>query len=160
MNVNKSQHYNFTYEAMPIMFHSQTTEFLKYIERDGVKFLEFWWDHVGEKLPQEKHAAFRDVSCELTDLANKAKMVIVRLPPPAEDGESYYLGMIVKPERRFGWVKLPNTTMVCLIRRPSGRFPNNTELVALTPRARQVPIGPGPKPEWAEFKKAVLAQAK
>lgn len=41
---------------MPILFYNQTSQFLKYLEMDGVKFLQFWWNHIGDKVPVEKQA--------------------------------------------------------------------------------------------------------
>ncbi len=32
-----SQHYQFAYKAIPILFHNQSKDFLKHLEQDGVK---------------------------------------------------------------------------------------------------------------------------
>ncbi|MEJ5314769.1 MULTISPECIES: hypothetical protein [Anaerolinea] len=160
MDSNRSQHYNFTYEAIPVMFHSQTNQFMKYLEKDGVKFLEFWWDHVGERLPEERLSDFKDVACEITPVDKQTKMAIIRLPVPAAEKEAFYIGLISRPERRFAWVRLPNTSVVCLIRREGEAFPNGTELIELTPSARVVPMGAGPAPDWEAFKQVLLKMVK
>ena len=40
MNKNKSLQYNYGFEAIPVLFHSQTSDFKNYLEKDGVEFLE------------------------------------------------------------------------------------------------------------------------
>jgi hypothetical protein len=37
--------------TMPILFYNQTSQFLKYLKMDGVKYLQFWWYHFGGKMP-------------------------------------------------------------------------------------------------------------
>lgn len=38
MNQKKSQHYNYTHETIPIMWHQQYQDFLKYLDKDGLSF--------------------------------------------------------------------------------------------------------------------------
>jgi len=54
MDKKKSLQYNFAFEAIPIIFHSQTTEFMRLLEKDGVEFLKFWWNHVGDQVEESK----------------------------------------------------------------------------------------------------------
>ena len=156
MDEKRSQHYNFTYEAIPVMFHSQTSEFMKYIERDGVKFLRFWWDHVGGKLPVEKHVPFKGVSVEVKEIDKDTKVVFIELPRPTEDDESYFMALVARPERRFAWVRLPTNDAYCLVRRPFSEFPNGTEMISLTPRGNRVPVSSGMEPRFEDFKQEVM----
>ena len=154
MDNKKSQHYNFCYDAIPIMFHSQTSEFMKYLQRDGLKFLEFWWNYVGKQLPVEKLVPFEGIEYEVTSLSPKEKMVIIKLPPPKEEDEMYYMGLYSKPERRFAWVKFPSTRVICLVRR--SRFPYGTEIGDLTPRTIFVTQGAGAEPTQEAFKRKAV----
>ena len=54
MDKKKTLQYNFTFEAIPLLFHSQTSGFIKHLEKDGVNFLKFWWNHVGDQLEEDK----------------------------------------------------------------------------------------------------------
>jgi hypothetical protein len=158
MDKKKSQHYNFCYEAIPALFHTQTKDFMKLIERDGLKFLEFWWNHIGDQLPEEKLVAFTHAAFEIVDLEMKppTKVVFVTLPMPQEEGEMYFLGLVRKPERKFGWLRLPSTRILCLVKRSKDRYASGTELGDLTPRAIVVPIGEGPAASLGEFKRKVI----
>ncbi len=160
MDKNKSQHYNFCYDAIPSMFHSQTKDFLKYLERDGIKFLQFWWDHVGQRLPFEKLIPFSNIAYEVLQVPPKTEVVFITLPPPQEDDEMYFLALVANPEKRFGWVRLPTTRILGLARRPTEKYPSGTELGDLTPRAIYVPLGEGPQPTLEAFKQTVLERIK
>jgi len=160
MDKKKSQQYNYCHEALPIMFHSQTTDFVKYLERDGLAFLEFWWKHVGEHLPFELTAPFEGVSYETFALNEKTSITIITLPKPREEGEMYFLGMIRNPEKRFGWVRLPSTRVIGLVRKSKDDFKTGTELGDVTPRAIFVSLGEGPEPNKEAFKKMVMEFAR
>ncbi|NPV56450.1 MAG: hypothetical protein HPY76_07255 [Anaerolineae bacterium] len=156
MDDKKSQHYNFTYEAVPVMFHSQTSEFMKYIEQDGTKFLKFWWDHVGGKLPTEKHVPFKDVKIEMEVVDKNTKVAFIELPRPTEDDECYFMALVKRPERYFAWVRLPTNDIYCLVRRPFAEFPHGTEMMAITPRGNRASIGAGIEPRYEDFKTEVM----
>ncbi len=159
MDLKKSQQYNFCYEALPILFHSQTSDFHKYLERDGLAFLEFWWNHVGQRLPAELLVPFAGTAYETFPLNEKTTITIITLPKPREVAEMYFLGLIAHPEKRFGWVRLPSTRVVGLVRRPKDAFDSGTELGDLTPRGLFVTLGKGPEPTKEAFKPVVIAKA-
>jgi hypothetical protein len=156
MDKKKSQSYNFCYDIIPALFHSQTDEFMKYIERDGLKFLQFWWDHVGEKLPFEQLVPFGSVKFETVERGEKRRIVFISLPPPPHEYDIYFLALIRDPEKHFAWLRLPSTRIVCLVRRSKDDFKNGTQLGDLTPRAIYQPIGSGPQPTLEQFKEAVF----
>lgn len=156
MDLKKSQHFNYSFEAIPILFHSQTRDFEKYIADDGLKFLEFWWKHVGERLKFEQLSPFSDVSFEVVQVNEKKKVYFLTLPHPREEGEMYFMGLIRSPERKFGWVRLPSTRVIGLVRRSRDDFPSGTEMGDVTPRGIYVKIGEGPEPTLAAFKKAII----
>ena len=160
MDKKKSQLFNYSYEALPIMFHSQTQEFMKYLERDGLAFLEFWWRHVGENLPFEQNSAFEGAAYETFALNEKTDITIITLPKPREEGEMYFLGMIRNPEKRFGWVRLPSTRVIGRVKKSKDDYKSGTELGDVTPRAIFVSLGEGPEPNKEAFKKMVMELAR
>ena len=160
MDLKKSQQYNFCYEALPIMFHSQTQDFIKYLEKDGLAFLEFWWNHVGERLAGDLLIPFTGMAFETFPLNEKTKITIITLPKPKEEGEMYFLGLISNPEKRFAWVRLPSTRVLGLVKKSKSAFESGTELGDVTPRGIYKPIGEGPEPKKDAFKQAVIKIAK
>lgn len=155
MDKSKSQHYNFTFEALPSIFFSQTNEFVKYLDRDGVKFLKFWWDHVGDKMPEEKRVSSAGLTFDVEEIDEKNRLIIVILPSPREDGEAYFIGMVPKPERRFAMVRLHNSHMFVLRRDDHVDQPNHTSFGILTPNAQYRERGIGLKPTKQDFKRIV-----
>jgi hypothetical protein len=160
MDRKRSQQFNYCYEALPIMFHSQTKDFLKYLEKDGLAFLEFWWNHVGERLPFDKLTPFTGMAFESFPMSETTKITILTLPKPKEEGEMYYMGLISNPEKRFAWVRLPSTRVVGLVKKSKETYESGTELGDVTPRAIYVSIGEGPEPTKEAFKQAIINLAR
>jgi hypothetical protein len=156
MYKDKSQLYNFAHEALPIVFHSQTDDFMKYLEQDGLNFLKFWWDHVGIQLKQPEDTPLEGVSFTITPINEKKKVVIITLPKPSEDDDIFFIGLISSPEKRFAWVKLPTQRALALVYRPHPDFPRQTEIGDLTPRGIFVPLGAGPEADLEKFTAIVM----
>jgi hypothetical protein len=155
MDKRKSQAYNFTHEVLPVMFHSQTNDFFKYLEKDGLQFLEFWWNYIGNQLPEEQRRPFQGMSYEILPDVGKSRLVLITLPHPRVEGEIYYMAVVAKPERRFAWVKLPNTRVIVLLKRDAPENPNGTEVGDITPRGLYVRSRKGPEPTVSNMKKVV-----
>lgn len=160
MDKKKSQSYNFCYDVIPALFHSQTDDFMKYIERDGLKFLEFWWNHIGERLPYEQLMPFASTNLEVVERTAATRIVFITLPHPKEEGEMYFLALIRNPEKRFAWVRLPSTRIIGLAKQSKDTFKNGTELGDLTPRAIYQPIRSGPPADYEEFKRIIFEMTK
>jgi len=47
----------FANEVLPSLFHSTPEAFLAYLQRDGNKFLQFYWHKAGEALPEDQRAS-------------------------------------------------------------------------------------------------------
>jgi hypothetical protein len=156
MDKKKSQHYNFCFEVMPSLFHSQTDDFMTYLQRDGLKFLEFWWNHVGQQLPFEQLVPFSSLKYEIVERTPSTKIIFITLPPPKNEGEMFFMALIRNPEKRFAWVRLPSTRMIGLVKRSKDKYKSGTELGDLTPRAIFVSIGEGPTPTMQEFKDKIF----
>lgn len=140
MDTSRSQQYNFCYEALPALFYVQTSEFIKYLERDGEKFLRFWWDHVGAKLPAENARSFDGMSVEWLPASGKLKLALIHLPAPLSADEMAAMFCAAPPERRFAWVRLDQPRLFGLI-------PDDDQAQAswvwgtLTPRGRFIRQG-------------------
>jgi hypothetical protein len=158
MDKKKSLQYNFGMEAIPILFHSQTNQFMKYLEKDGLKFLNFWWNHVGDQMPEEKRVSSAGMTFDIEQLDKKTKMVIITLPTPKEDLDPYFLGFIARPERRVLWVRFPNSVGYALIRDDGCDQPHKTGFGFLTPRGAFRPRGVGLNPTKIDFKRMMKSK--
>ena len=155
MDKRRSCQFNFGMEALPILFHSQTNQFMKYLEKDGLKFLNFWWNHVGDQLPEEKRVSSAGLTFEIDKIDDKTKLVIITLPVPKEDGDPYFLGFVSKPEKRVLWVRLPTTTGFALIRDNGCKELNKTSFGYITPHGIFRPRGVGLNPTKLDFKRII-----
>ncbi|MBP9675153.1 MAG: hypothetical protein KBD67_00280 [Anaerolineaceae bacterium] len=151
MDNKKSHQWNFVFEALPALFHSQTDGFMKYIDTDGVKFLKFYWDHTGDKMPEEKRVSSPGLNYEKHTIDEKTQLVLITLPSPKEDGDAFFVGLIPKPERRFSIVRFYNSTMFVLLRKDDVDQPNRTSFGEVTPRGNYHERGVGLKPTKQDF---------
>jgi hypothetical protein len=158
MDKRKSCQNNFGLEALPILFHSQTNQFMKYLEKDGAKFLNFWWNHVGDQLPEEKRVPAAGLSFEVEKIDDKTKLVIITLPTPKEDRDPYFLGFVAKPEKRILWVRLPTTLGFALIRDDGVNELHKTSFGYVTPHGIFRPRGIALNPVKQDFKRLVKSK--
>jgi hypothetical protein len=158
MEKNKSLQYNFGMEAMPVLFHSQTNQFMKYLEKDGLKFLQFWWNHVGDRLPENRRVTSAGLAFEVEKLDTKTSLVIITLPTPKENEDPYFLGFVARPERRFLWIRLPTTEAYALFRDDGCKEEHKTNFGYLTPSGNYRPKGVGLNPTKQDFKRTIKSR--
>jgi hypothetical protein len=158
MDNRKSLQYNFGLEAIPILFHSQTSQFLKYLDKDGIKFLQFWWNHVGDRMPEEKRVTPAGMTFEIEIIDKKTKLILISLPTPKEDRDPYFLGLVARPEKRILWVRWPTTEAFALIRDDGCREQHKTSFGYLTPHGMFRPRGIGLNPTKLDFKRIVKSK--
>jgi hypothetical protein len=155
MDKKKSHQWNFAFDAMPALFHSQTDGFVKYLDKDGVKFLKFYWDLLGDKLPEEKRISAAGLTFTKEVIDSKNHLVIITLPSPKEDGDPYFIGLVPKPERRFAIVRFYNSTMFVLLRKDDADHANRTSFGEVTPKGNYHERGIGLKPTQQDFKRII-----
>jgi hypothetical protein len=155
MEKNRSHQFNFVFDVMPALFHSQTDGFQKFIDKDGVKFLKFYWDHLGDQLPEEKRTSSAGLTVEIDQLNKKTRLITITLPSPKEDGEVYFVGCIPRPERRFAFVRFYTSTMYVLCRSDKVNHAHRTSFGEVTPRGNYRETGVGLNPTKADFKRII-----
>ena len=170
MDIKKSQHFNFTHETIPFLWHKQYKEFLKFLDKDGIKFLKFWWKHLEEnmgiKILSSAEGMGFQVKKSYTIKDKPVDYVLLTLPEPENIGEVYYMALAKFPDNqnfiaRFFLMRLPITRVLAL--QLESRDENGiliTGLYELTPRARNVRIKDGCDPKISEFNKFALAELK
>ena len=145
-----SQHYTFAYKAIPILFHNQSKDFLKHLEKDGVAFLKFYWDYVATETDDEGKSPSDGMAYEVRDFEDGKKMVLITLPHPRKAPEAYFLALITPPPKRSMLPWQNYARVVGLEYHAEG-----TRLCDLTPRAIRVDVGIGPRPVLGDFYLAV-----
>lgn len=156
MDRKKSQHYNFSHEAIPVLFHNNPESFFKYLEKDGVKFLKFYWKHLETNLRVEILSPTTGLDFRTELINEKIRVAIITMPEPKEVGEVYYL-ILVKLPHKFSLFKVPFTKAVSL--EYEGNLEDGTPqtgMYEITPRARNVRVKTGPSVNMDEFYNMVL----
>jgi hypothetical protein len=156
MDKNKTLSWNFTFEAIPTLFHSTTDSFMRYLDKDGKDFLTFYWNLVGDRMDEDKRVSPAGLGYSVNQVDNNTRLVIITLPSPKEDRDAFFLALIARPERRFFWVRLPNTESYVLLRDDHSDLENKTAFGFLSPRAIYREMGRGLKPNKTDFKRIVL----
>jgi hypothetical protein len=150
----KSQHYLFAHEAIVILFKNQTRTFHEYLDKDGNKFLRFWWDHVGRNVLTEYERDSAGLDHEDRKLEDGTRITLIILPDP-ELSESYFLALVKPPDNRWlFWKGLPR--VIALERGEKADGTPRTILGEWTARGNHVIIGEGPEPSLEAFYDTVL----
>jgi hypothetical protein len=156
MDKNKSLQYNYGFEAIPVLFHSQTSDFKTYLEKDGVEFLKFWWDHLAKQMDESKFTSPEGIAYEYEHHNKNIDLFLITLPAPRENGDPIFLACVARPERRFSWVRLPSTDFYVLSRYDECTAANKTAFGEVSPRGLYRDIGIGLNPTLADFKRIVM----
>jgi len=91
----------FTNQVLPQLFHGAPGEFWKYLNRDGTKFLVFYWDNAREHLPVNLRASSYGLNFTVSEPLPRTTIALVHLPEPKVAGEVYYSALVYRPDRRI-----------------------------------------------------------
>jgi hypothetical protein len=169
MDQNKSQHYNFTHETIPIMWHSQTDQFIKYADKDGAKFLKFWWRHLIENMGVKIESSPEGLGMQIKETIDKdgkpINIIVLTLPPPTTVGEVYYMFLVKIPRKTLFFdifmARVPSTIVYALqLEGYADDGTPKTGFYELTMRARNVRIGDGCEPVLDIFSKNCMNRLK
>ena len=150
----QSQHYVFAYEALAVLFLTQNHRFLDMIEKDGNKFLKFWWDYAGTNIAPEFHVEPKGLGSSIRKLENGATVVMVTLPEP-KLGEAFFIALHSPKRRPFlFWKNYPVHIALERGENPDGSL--KPIMAYWTSRGRHVYIGPGPDPDLETFYQVVM----
>ncbi len=151
MDKNKSQHYNFTHEALPMVFHGNAEHFFEYLDRDGDKFLRFYWNHLTKNLGVLIESSYEGINFQIRELNPKTKAAFIHLSTPATVGEVYCMLLVKLPEKfqifRVGFTRVFALQLegIDIDQKPL------TGVYEITPRGRNVRILDGISTDQEEF---------
>ena len=85
------------------MFHDLPAAFLKLLNRDGTRFLFFYWAQAAKQLPPEGRADPFGLNYVMRKPGPRAdfSLALVTLPQPASPGEAFYSALAHRPDRRL-----------------------------------------------------------
>jgi hypothetical protein len=147
----------FANDVLPSLFHSTPEVFLAFLQRDGTKFLQFYWQKAGEALPEDQRTSSFGLNYEIRQPKKSTTIVTVSLPKPALEKEAFYEALIFRPLRRTPFLGISDITKVLsleLAQQPEGKI--GTRIVEWTRKWGCQEIGIGPEPTPQNFYKAVL----
>lgn len=170
MNIKRSQHYNYTHETIPMVWHKNADDFIKYLDKDGTIFLRFWWKHLEENLGVKILSSSEGLGYQIKEARTKnndpVRVVLLTLPAPQANGEVFYMALVKYPDRhnflaRFFLMKLPVTRLLSLeLEGTSETGEILTGIYELTPRARNIRVHSGCQPLIGDFYKTILTDLK
>jgi hypothetical protein len=153
--LKKTQQLEFVSLVLPDLFHSLPDQFLFYLNRDGNKFLNFYWNEAAKKVEKSHQKAAFGLNYELHTPRPQVKVALIRLPAPLEAGEAHFVALCYRPTRVTPFLGIGDQTKLLVLEHSTEAA---TLLVELTRRLQRVVIGPGPEPRIEDFYQAVLGQ--
>jgi hypothetical protein len=108
----KTQQMIFESEVLPSLFHSTPDQFFHYLERDGTKFLNFYWHEAGEKIDPSLHNDAFGLSFLVRKPTNRTNIALISLPEPCKELEAYFVALIHRPLRIIPFSFITDTTKV------------------------------------------------
>jgi hypothetical protein len=145
----------FTDQILPQLFHGAPAQLWKYLEQDGTKFLNFYWDNAGQNLPSNQRERPFGLNFVFKEPFPRTNAVVITLPAPKIDGESYFTGLVYRPDRRI--LLVSDMTRVFNLEKVTAADGNPaTRLVQWTTHLERVEFPDPVEPQVNPFLDAVL----
>ena len=155
----RTQQTDFVSQALTDLFHTSPEQFLFLLGRDGTKFLRFYWDQVGKKLPTEQMVTPFGINYDIRNPHRNTAVAIVTLPKPQKETEAYFTALIYRPNRVTPIFRISDTTKVFSLEyRIDAAGKDNTLMVEWTRRLQREPLNANPPPNLDAFYEAVLQE--
>jgi len=110
-----TQNQIFCFQALPDLYHSAADQFVALLQRDGNKFLQFYWDEAGKRLHQEAKVIPYGLNYEFIELPKSRLIIHIKLPVPIQPGDAHYLALLYRPDRVMLFGFLPDITKVLIL---------------------------------------------
>jgi hypothetical protein len=153
------QNVKFALEALPDLFHQAPADFLKYLERDGNNFLQYYWDEVGKRLKLNPKVIPFGMDFAIHQVNSTTTIALVTLPRPDDDKGVYYEAFIHRPNRVM--LLSRDTTRVAALIQPAEDVQNTPSvLVDISRKLELEVIRNGVELRRDAFHQAVLSVLK
>lgn len=94
MKLSRSHHYFFAHRLLPKLFHQDAPQFITLLQRDGLRFLEFWWRQASEKIAPEERLLPDGLGYALRELPEGWVVALVVMPLPDGMTEAYFVALL------------------------------------------------------------------
>ncbi|HWR65065.1 MAG TPA: hypothetical protein VN364_03000 [Bellilinea sp.] len=91
----------FTDQTLPEVFHGAPGGLWQFLDRDGTKFLNFYWDAAAEKIPIHRRERPFGLNYVFSEPFPRTYVALITLPEPKVAGEAYYSALVYRPDRRI-----------------------------------------------------------
>jgi hypothetical protein len=155
--IEKTQQMVYETEVLPSLFHDSPEIFIKLLQLDGTKFLQFYWAEAGKKIPLPEHTTSFGLQYEIRQPTRYKTVILISLPKPQVEGEAYYVALIYRPLRvtTFGFVS-DKTKVIALKKDDAAENETGTLLVEWDRKLHQELLGSGPGANLNDFYTAVM----
>ncbi len=153
----RDQQTDFVSQALTDLFHTSPEEFLFLLNRDGTKFLRFYWDQVGKRLPSSQLVPAFGLNYDFRSPRKDTAVALITLPKPKREPEVYFVALVHRPNRVTPIFRISDTTMVIALEYRTDEMGNDsTLLVEWTRRFERESLNLSPEPTLDAFYEAVL----
>ena len=147
----------FAERVIPDLFHTTPDSFLFLVNRDGNKFLRFYWDEAGKKLaPTDLKDSF-GLNYFIRSPNARTTVILLSLPQPTAPGEAHYIALAHRPYRRLLLVSDTTTILALESTAEAGPQPP-TVLVEWSRRLQRFEHARAIPPDLESFYAAVLVE--
>jgi hypothetical protein len=151
----------FVSKVIPSLFHSTPEDFIRYLERDGNKFLRFYWEQAGKDQQARGRSSALGLNYDIRQPYPRTTVVLITLPRPSSGIGTVFMAAIYRPMRRGPFLGVSDTTMVVsLVVSEEVDGKPVTVLREWTRKLAIEPLGLGPEPRLEEFYQAVCELVK
>ena len=154
MPAARTQQEKFVDEVLVDLFHTQAAQFLALLQRDGTRFLRFYWDAAGKKFPAEEKIDSFGLNFFVRRPKPFVTVVLITLPKPRLHGEAYYAALVYRPQRTLLLVS-DTTSVYSLEAVHPEEGEGQTALVEWTHRRQRLKLQTGIQPALEPFFQAV-----
>lgn len=151
----KTQNMEFVSQVLPDLFHAAPDPFLFYLDRDGNKFLNFYWNEAGKRSIRSTLKSAFGMNYDIRTPHHKVSVALIRMPTPMNEGEGYLAGLCYRPSRRAPFLWLSDTTKVLILEHS---LDYGTLLIERTRRQNRAILSRGLEPTLDCFFEAVLKE--
>ncbi len=152
MMIKRSHQIVFVEDALPSVFHQTPVEFLYYLDRDGNKFLNFYWTQVSKNFSDSDRADPYGLNYVIRTPQKDVSFALVILPTPKEIGEAYFEALVYRPRRVTPILRINDmTTVFALVLASNESGGPKTRIVERTRKGQSIERGEGPPPITDEF---------
>jgi hypothetical protein len=143
--------------VLPALFHDSPEAFLNLLNRDGTRFLNFYWAEAAKKLPEEQLADRFGLNYVIRKPGPRRDFILalITLPQPVNPGEAFYSALAYRPYRRMLLVSDTTAVFNLEMDEPNGETPQ-TCLVQWTRREVREVVRRGVEAGLEEFYREVL----